>query len=202
MPRTRTDIEPRIVAAARGRFLREGVDGASLRAIARDARTSIGMIYYYFKTKDELFLAVVEDVYSRLLEELTAAMASDVSPEERLRRMYRRLGAITELEGQTIRLVIREALVSSKRLGKLVARFQRGHIPLVLAALRDGVASRRLRDDLPPLLMLFVTFAVGAMPQVALRNLGTRVGYTGPRGEALSDQLVEILLDGIGRRAR
>ena len=46
MARPRGDIAPRILHAARKRFLVEGVDGASLRAIARDARTNKGMIYY------------------------------------------------------------------------------------------------------------------------------------------------------------
>src|SRR6185503_13054588 len=95
--RKRTDIEPRIVAAARERFLREGVDGASLRAIAADAGTSIGMVYYYFKTKDDLFLAVVEAIYSTLVTDLTAAMSNDVTPRERMRRLYRRIGAMNEL---------------------------------------------------------------------------------------------------------
>ena len=58
MGRTPSDIAPRIVHAARRRFLSDGVEGASLRAIARDARTSIGMIYYYYPAKDDLFLAV------------------------------------------------------------------------------------------------------------------------------------------------
>jgi AcrR family transcriptional regulator len=198
MPRKRTDIGPRLIAAARTRFLAEGVDGASLRAIAADAGTSIGMVYYYFKTKDDLFLAVVEDVYAKLLAELTAATAGNLPPAERIRRLYRRIGAISDLEGQTIRLVIREALVSSQRLTKIIARFQRGHIPLVLAALRDGVADGTIDATIPPWLLLFVTFAVGAMPQLALRNIGDRIGYTGPRGEALSDALVDILLGGIG----
>jgi hypothetical protein len=34
----RTDIQPRIVRAARARFLAEGVDGASLRTIAADEK--------------------------------------------------------------------------------------------------------------------------------------------------------------------
>jgi AcrR family transcriptional regulator len=198
MGRRRTDIEPRIVAAARARFLREGVDGASLRAIAADAGTSIGMVYYYFKTKDDLFLAVVESTYGKLVGDLTAATMDDVPPAERMRRLYRRIGAIDELEQQTVRLVIREALVSSKRLRKLVARFQRGHIPLVLATLRDGIADRAIRDDLPPWVLLVVTFAIGAVPQFALRTIGERVGYTGPHGDALADNLVDILFNGIG----
>ena len=70
MARPRSDIGPRIVHAARRRFLVEGVDGASLRAIAHDARTSIGMIYYYFPTKDDLFLAVVEEMYVTVLADM------------------------------------------------------------------------------------------------------------------------------------
>src|SRR5688500_20229561 len=92
MARTRGDIDARIVQAARARFLHEGVDGASLRGIAKDAGTNVGMIYYYFPTKDELFLAVVEDVYAGLLDDLTAAMADEHPVEERLRRVYRRVG--------------------------------------------------------------------------------------------------------------
>src|SRR5262249_27779376 len=67
MPRPRTDIRVRILHAARARFAAKGVDGSSLRSIAADARTSIGMIYYYFPSKDALFLAVVEEVYGNLL---------------------------------------------------------------------------------------------------------------------------------------
>ena len=74
MPRPKSDIDARIVAAARARFLLEGVDGASLRSIATDAGTNVGMIYYYFPTKDDLFLGVVEDIYAGLLDDLAQAL--------------------------------------------------------------------------------------------------------------------------------
>ena len=74
MPRPRSDLAPRILAAARTRILHEGVDGASLRQIAADAGTTIGMIYYYFPTKDDVFLAVVEDVYEKLLVDVERAL--------------------------------------------------------------------------------------------------------------------------------
>ncbi|MEZ4363963.1 MAG: TetR/AcrR family transcriptional regulator [Kofleriaceae bacterium] len=199
MGRKRTDLAPRIVAAARERFLLEGVDGASLRAIAADAGTSIGMVYYYFRTKDELFFAVVEATYSKVLADLTEACAADVAPKERLRRLYRRIGAIDELEGKTLRLVIREVLVSSRRLDTLVARFQRGHLPLVLTAIRDGMLDGSIRDDRSPWIALFATFAVGAGPQFAAAAVGERLGLGLPRGDALADLLVELLWTGIGR---
>src|SRR6266487_6095022 len=108
MARPRSDIEPRIVHAARHRFLEEGVEGASLRTIARDAGTSIGMVYYYFPTKDDLFLAVVEERYGKLLADLTAALTPDQPPAERLRRMYRRIGRMGEDDLTVVKLIVRE----------------------------------------------------------------------------------------------
>ena len=131
MARPRTDIAPRILHAARDRFLHDGVDGASLRAIARDAGTSIGMLYYYHPTKDDLFLAVVEEVYAALLVDLAAALAPDAPVDQRIRRVFDRLGAATDEELTVLRLMVREALISSPRLERLMERFRRGHQPLL-----------------------------------------------------------------------
>src|SRR6266545_901848 len=105
MARPRTDIAPRILHAARARFLAEGVDGASLRAIARAAGTSIGMLYYYFSSKDDLFLAVVEEVYGALLADLARALAPDAPVEERIAALYQRIAAMSDEELSVIRLV-------------------------------------------------------------------------------------------------
>jgi len=202
MGRAPGDIEHRVVEAARARFLREGVDGASLRAIAADARTSIGMVYYYFPTKDELFLAVVEDTYAALVEDLARALAPDAGVAERLRRLYRRIGAMSEREAMTIRLILREILVSSARLARLVERFRRGHIPLVLAAIGDGMRDGTIDRGIPPLLAALVAFAVGAAPQFILGHAGDRLPAAGvPRGPALADRLVEIALGGLAPRS-
>src|SRR6185369_13481687 len=114
MARPKSDIEPRIVAAARARFLSDVVDGASLRGIASDAGTSIGMVYYYFPTKDELFFAVVEELYRRLLADIELAIAPDVGVRERVERLYLRVAAITDEELMVLRLVAREALTSNE----------------------------------------------------------------------------------------
>src|SRR5688500_17270312 len=123
MPRPKSDIGSRIIDAARRRFLLEGVDGASLRAIAKDAGTSIGMIYYYHPTKDDLFMAVVDQVYGGLLEDLSRALAPDAPVEERLSRMYLRFARMSEDELTTVRMIVREALLASPRLDRVIERF-------------------------------------------------------------------------------
>ena len=171
MPRPPSDIRARILAAARARFLADGVDGASLRAIARAAGSNLGMLYYYFPSKDDLFFAVVEEVYGDLLADLTEALGPG-SFEERIGRLYARIGALSDQELEVVKLVMREVIGRSPRLARLVERFQRGHLPLVIGALADGMREGQVRRDLPPGLLLVLTFAIGAVPQIIRRSAG------------------------------
>lgn len=202
MARPRSDIKQRILVAARARFLREGVDGASLRAIAADAGTSIGMVYYYFRSKDELFLAVVEVPYVKLLDELTRELDPALPSRDRILAIYHRVARATPDEAEIVRLVVREALVSSSRLASIVARFQRGHIPLVLRAIADGVREGSIRDDVSPLLLLPVIAAVGAIPQLVFARLSRSARSVLPPAAALPDQLLDLLYVGIGSQDR
>lgn len=203
MARPRGDIRERIVRAARERFLVDGVDGASLRRIARDAHTNLGMIYYYFRTKEDLFLAVVEDVYAALLADLQAALAPDAAVEERTRRAYARLGRMSDDECTVIRLVLREAMVSSRRRARLIERFARGHLPLLLGMILDGVAAGRITDRHHPAVLVVATAVLAVLPQVVRRLVGDALpaGFDVPEGEALASALADLLLHGIARRA-
>ncbi len=203
MGRPRSDIGPRIVHAARERFLAEGVDGASLRTIAADAKTSVGMVYYYFPTKDDLFLAVVEEVYGALLRDLEEAILSAATVEARLRRASTRIGGASALELDVVRLVLREALVPSSRLDRLFARFTTGHIALLAGTLREGVVEGAVDATVPPPLLLLSTLAMVALPQLLVRAMGERapalVGL--PKGDELAEHLVRLLLHGIAPSA-
>jgi AcrR family transcriptional regulator len=200
MARPRSDIAPRIVHAARKRFLAEGVDGASLRNIARDAETSIGMIYYYFPSKDDLFLGVVEEVYGALMADLELALAPEAPAAERIRRMSVRLSQISGTELDVVRLIVREALVSSSRLDRLVERFQRGHLALVLRTLGDGMARGEIDGRFHPVILMMATFAVCGLPHLIRRVVGERGPFSDvPSGESLANQLTEVLFSGIGK---
>jgi AcrR family transcriptional regulator len=199
MARPRTDIRPRILHAARERFRESGVDGASLRAIARDAKTSIGMIYYYFPTTDELFFAVVEERYEKILADVERVLGPEGTIEERLIRLYERVADATDDEIETVRLVGREALLSSSRRDRLVQRFTRGHVGLVLRTILDGVKEGAFDPKRHPVVLLFATFSLAVPPQVLRRAIGDRLPIPGaPAGKALARELVDVLFRGVG----
>src|SRR5215813_12604052 len=62
-PEVRVDRVKRrqIIDGACRMFLAQGFDAASMGAIAREAGVSKGTLYVYFKSKEELFEAIVEE---------------------------------------------------------------------------------------------------------------------------------------------
>jgi AcrR family transcriptional regulator len=185
--------------AARERFRETGVDGASLRAIARDAKTSIGMIYYYFPTKDDLFFAVVEESYAKILADMERALAPEGTLEERLVRLFERIANVSDDEIETVRLVGREALLSSARRDRLVQRFTRGHVGLILRTVLDGVKEGGFDGKRHPAVLLLATFSLAFPPQILRRVVGDRLPLPGaPAGNALARELVDVLFHGVG----
>lgn len=201
MARPRSDIPERLRRAAGTRFLKEGVDGASLRAIASDAGTSIGMLYYYYPTKDDLFFAVVEDVYQKISSELAEALAPALPVERRVERAYQRLAALSEPELLVLRLVACEILKGTERLDRLFERFQRGHIALMGRLVADGLGDGTFDRTRHPLVLLMALMGLGGLPQIIRRFAGARLPFPdAPAGDALSRELVDVLMHGVAAR--
>jgi AcrR family transcriptional regulator len=201
MARPRSDIRTRIVHAARARFLAEGVDGASLRTIARDAKTNVGMVFYYFPNKDDLFLAVVEEVYARLLTDIGEAIEEGGPVRARLTRVFVRLGRASDGELDVVRLVVREVLLSSERFQRVFARMQRGHVKILLETLAEGVQSGEIDAGVPLPVLLLATLGMGALPQFVRRAAGHTLPFKAlPPPEALAETSAELLFRAIGAR--
>lgn len=195
----------RLVKAARDAFLIQGVDGASLREIAAEAGTSIGMVSYYFPTKDDLFLAVLERVYPKLLADLGAAAGAPGPLREKIERLYRHLHHLGDEEFAVVRILIREALVSSRRLQKLFARFTGagGHIPLMMNLLAQERRGGALRTDQPALGQLVAAVALGMGPVLVRRRLSELgLGAGVPSPEEAARVMSAILFEGIGAPAK
>lgn len=201
MPRPASDLPHRIIAAAREQFLQQGVDGASLRAIARSADSNIGMIYYHFGTKDGLFLAVVDDVYDQLMADLHAAIEPERSAEARLRALFHRVAEMNTEENEVVRIILRELLVGSNRLEQLLEKFLGGHVHLLVDTLAGGVREGTLADDRHPMAMIAATGLLGMLSQVVRRQLGDAVPpEVFPIGPELADMMLDTLLHGIAHR--
>ena len=197
MARPRSDIAPRLLRAARDRFLHDGVDGASLRDIARQAGTSLGMIHYYFPAKDDLFMAVLEEVYAGFSRDIESLMRAPGQLETRVRALFDRVARASDEELEIIRLVVREVMVSSERRALIMKRFLRGHVPPILGALLEAQAGGQLKPGLPVGAVGISLFCLAIFPQVIRRLVGDGTPVPLPPGPELAQHLATILFSGI-----
>ncbi len=74
-----------ILEAAERVFEAEGLEGASLRAIAKEAGYTPAALYFHFESKEALYAAVLAQSLAVLNAEIAAAVAAADPPGDRLR---------------------------------------------------------------------------------------------------------------------
>src|SRR6266487_5392736 len=73
-----------ILKAAVHEFAREGVAGARTDAIAGSAGVNKALLYYYFKDKEGLYQAVLDQVFSGVRAAIHNALSQNLPPREKL----------------------------------------------------------------------------------------------------------------------
>jgi len=77
-----------LMRAAKTIFIRDGYEGTDLKDIAELAGRTKGAIYGHFKSKEEIFLALIADHRQRYREELEQLMGRDVNQNIAVMRQF------------------------------------------------------------------------------------------------------------------
>ncbi len=76
----------KILESAKGEFVKNGMEGASMRVIADKAEMTVGNLYRYYKSKEELATAVISPVLNHL-SAFDTFMTSGTMEGENLKNM-------------------------------------------------------------------------------------------------------------------
>lgn len=123
----------RFIEVARSLFARKGVENTTMNDIAAASDKGRRTIYTYFKSKREIFNAVIESESDDLLTNLEEIVRRSISPEEKLREYVRtRMETMREIVSRNgslragffrdVRKVDRARAVISKKEIKLLMR--------------------------------------------------------------------------------
>ena len=134
-----------ILASARDEFSARGLAGARMDSIAERAGLNKRLIYYYFGSKDDLFLAVLERVYADIREAEQRLHLEEIDPVEAIRQLVSFTWNYYLEHPEFITLLNSENLHCAAHL-KRSDRIQEMNSPLV--QLLDTVLERGRRDDL------------------------------------------------------
>ena len=83
-----------ILEGARRAFVRTGFDAASMNDVTRESGVSKSTLYVYFRSKEDLFAALIDEERDRYFAEMEALLVDPERPAETLTRFGERLSAL------------------------------------------------------------------------------------------------------------
>jgi AcrR family transcriptional regulator len=136
--RRKEDRPKEIADAAFAAFAEKGYAATRIDDVARRAGVSKGLTYLYYKTKEDLFKAVVKNVVVRRVDTLIGTVEStELSSEEFLRGPL--LDFMKKVPGSPIAIVIRLLISEGPRHPDLVDYYYDNVVARGLAAIRQFI---------------------------------------------------------------
>jgi TetR/AcrR family transcriptional regulator len=149
-----------ILAAAQAEFAAHGLSGARVDAIARRARANKRMIYHYFGSKADLYLAALERVYEDLRGTERTLDLARLPPEAAIRRLVEFTFDYSRGHPEMISLINNENLHRARHLrgSTKVRELHSPFVQMIDDILARGVAAGVFRPGLNPI-ELYITIA-------------------------------------------
>jgi AcrR family transcriptional regulator len=201
-PKAKRDPEGtrrRILDAATQQFTTQGLAGARVEAIATAAGTNERMLYYYFQSKEGLYVAVLEAMYVEFANHEVSLDLSGLQPADAIRALARSIWDYLRATPQWLSLIDNENLHE----GQYLARSPKLReaispvISLLSATLARGAATGEFRAEVDALDFYVTLVAMGYYVVSNRFTLKAFVGrdYSEPAViEAVSAMHVEMLL--------
>ena len=139
-----------ILRAATKVFAKHGFAGGRVEQISTAAKSYDRMIYYYFGSKEGLFIAVIEDTYRRF-NEAEQALSLDIGqPRSALSDVIRFVWRYYQKNPEFITLLNTENLLRGKHVGKnpSVRQYSSPVLAITDSVLRSGEAQGLFRPGL------------------------------------------------------
>ncbi len=189
-----------LLKAATRVFAKRGYRGASISDIIAAARVARGTFYLYFRSKQDVLFAVIEDLreqqkvfIARLSEQKYPASHANLREQARLGflawlRFY-------DQRRDALKILLREANLIDAALEPKRAEVRRGVVEYLSKRIRrlqsEGVYQQKMSPE------IVSHFLIGMVDEIALSYLQER---RKPDLEWLADQCVSFEMDGLLRR--
>ncbi|MDR3396349.1 MAG: TetR/AcrR family transcriptional regulator [Pandoraea sp.] len=176
-PETKIKRDPertrqRILAAAIEEFAERGSSGARVDSIARRADINERMLYYYFGNKDQLYLAVLEEVYGEFNRAEHGLRLDVLAPLDAVAELAHFVWDYYAEHPELIQLINNENLHEAKSMRQSTEIRQQVSpiVELLAQTLKRGEASGEIRVGVDPV-DLYVT--ISAMGYYVMSNRHT-----------------------------
>ena len=156
-------VRERILSAALECFGSHGFEGASTRAIAERAGVTHTLVLYHFQSKDQLWIATVEDVVKNYIEKTRQDINAndEQSARAELKTFIEDFVRFSAGSTQIHRIFTSEGNQDTPRLKWVIDHFLRDHFNMVIDMIRRGQSEGSVRQCDPARLYYLIIGVAG-----------------------------------------
>jgi AcrR family transcriptional regulator len=133
------------VATAEKIFAEQGLAGARMDGIARAAKVNKALLYYYFRSKKELYRFVLEALLSQLRERVGPQGAGPISPSRRLAAVIDNYFDFVQRHPNYPRLIQREMMSRGPNVEWIVTKCYRPLHGQLVGLIEEGMSAGEFR---------------------------------------------------------
>ena len=192
-----------ILKAATKVFARYGYEGGSVEKISKAAKSFDRMIYYYFGSKEGLFIEVLEETYRRMNDAESKLDLDTAKPVEALQAVIRFVVGYYRKHPEFVTLLNTENLHKGKHISKSMRarEYSSPAVSVIEQVLAAGVASQEFRADLRARDLYLLIASMGYFYQSNRYTLSAFLGEDIDQPEAVA-HWDEFMIDTVLRTVR
>ena len=183
----------KILAAAGQIFAREGLAGARTDAIAAAAGVNRAMLYYYFRGKEDLYEAVIEEHLKDFNQEALAVLTAGGSPRTLLLRYVNLHFDFVSQRQQHAPLFQQLMMKNGKPMERLLGKYIIPRVEAVQELLARGMKAGELRQADP--FHTAISLAALVVSYFSMAPMMQRLGYQDPFALKNLDRRKQEVLD-------
>ncbi len=156
-----------LLRAATKVFAKHGFAGGRVGQISKAAKSYDRMIYYYFGSKEGLYIAVIEDIYRRMNEAESELSLDETQPVESLKTVIRFVCHYYQKHPEFVTLLNNENLLQGRHIVKMQSaqQYSSPAISVLQLLMAAGVAQGLFRPDVSVRDVYMMIAALGYFPQ-------------------------------------
>lgn len=188
----KTDVREGIISAAQKRFKRYGFRKTTMDEIAYAARKGKSTLYYYFKSKEEVFEAVVEKEAGQLRSEISWNVNECNSAIEKLRvYIYVRMDGFKNW-GNFYEALKDDYLSDLYFIEKIRTKYDKNEIETITQIIQKGIKNKEFKELNAALTAKTIVIAMKGLEVPLLLEKDTNKNF-----KKEINEMLEVLFHGI-----
>ena len=189
-----------ILHAAVKVFAEKGYEGCRIADIAKQAGVAYGLVYHYFRSKEELLEHVLAEQWAVFIDALETISASAAAAPDQLAAMCDFAIEVYRTAPAVVRVVLLEVArtPNALRSGSTRQAFE-GAVNIIARVIRRGQERGEIRQSADPMIT-----AAGVLGAIEMSLTGLVLGVVGAAGdgdvERVKRGVVDLMLGGVSAR--